>query len=194
VHRLDLGRAAREVAEQLGVRRQLLRASETRRRRHRTRNVSQRTGGILVSAVRSSRLPIWRGRTGLLAIFRVRSAARAGLAQHEELVPVFAEGRCPRCSRRRDVHACAVDALATLVPVMAAAIPPRDPEADHGRDGFDRDARIAARASARTAVQRGLFERRSEREADEAEAEAAGPLNAVITEPPQPVLLLFGTL
>ena len=76
---------------------------------------------------------------------------------------------------------------------MAAAIPPRDLEGAHGRDGFDRDARLAARASARRAVQRGLFERRSEREADEAEAEAAGPSNTVITEPPQPVLLLFLT-
>jgi hypothetical protein len=156
-------------------------------------NAFQRSGGILVSAVRSSRLPIWRGRSGLLAIFRVRSAAHAGLAQHEELVPVFAEGRCPRCSRRRDIHSRASDALATLVPVMAAAIPPRDLEGAHGRDGFDRDRRLAARASARSAVQRGLFERRSEREADEAEAEAAGPSHTVITEPPQPVLLLFLT-
>jgi hypothetical protein len=38
-----------------------------------------------------------------------------------------------------------------------------------------------------------LFERRSERDADETEAETAGPSNAVITEPPQPVLLLFLT-
>jgi hypothetical protein len=83
--------------------------------------------------------------------------------------------------------------LATLVPVMAAAIPPRDLEGAHGGDGFDRDQRLAAGASARRAVQRGLFERRSEREADEAEAEAAGPSNTVTTEPPQPVLLLFLT-
>jgi hypothetical protein len=76
---------------------------------------------------------------------------------------------------------------------MAAAIPPRDLEGALGRDGFDRDARLAARASARRAVQRGLFERRAEREADEAHAEAAGPSNTVITEPPQPVLLIFLT-
>jgi superfamily II DNA/RNA helicase len=193
VRRLDLGRAAREASAHLELRRQLLRASEAGRRRHRTGNAFQRSGGILVSAVRSSRLPIWRGCTGLLVVFRVRSAAHAGLAQHEELVPVFAEGRCQRISRRREVEARASVAMATLVPVMAAAIPPRDLEGAHGRDGFDRDRRLAARASARRAVQRGLFERRSEREADEADAEAAAPSNAVITEPPQPVLLLFLT-
>jgi superfamily II DNA or RNA helicase len=193
VQRLDLARVAREAAEHLELRRQLLRASEAGSRRQRPGNAFQRSGGILVSAVRSSRLPGWRGRCGLLAIFRVRSAAHAGLAQHEELVPVFAEGRCPKFSRRRDIQARASDALATLVPVMAAAIPPRDLEGALGRDGFDRDARLAARASARRAVQRGLFERRAEREADEAHAEAAGPSNTVITEPPQPVLLIFLT-
>jgi hypothetical protein len=146
-----------------------------------------------VTAVRSSRLPISRGRSGLLVIFRVSSAAHAGLAPHEELVPVLAEGRCPAFFRRRDVEARAFDALATLVPVMAAAIPPRELESAHGGDGSDRDARLAARARARRAVQRGLFERRSEREADEAEAEAAGPSNTVTTERPQPVLLLFLT-
>jgi superfamily II DNA or RNA helicase len=192
VQRLDLGRAAREVAAHLELRRQLLRAPEAGIR-HRTGNAFQRSGGVLVTAVRSSRLPIWRGRTGLLAIFRVRSAAEAGLAQHDELVPVFAEGRCSKFSRRRDIQARASEALATLVPVMAAAIPRRDLEGAHGRDGFDRDRRLAARASARRAVQRGLFERRSEREADETEAEAAGPSNAVVTEPPEPLLLLFVT-
>jgi hypothetical protein len=194
VQRLDLGRAAREIAAHLELRRQLLRAPEAWRRRHqRPGSAFQRSGGILVSAVRNSWLPICRGRGGLLAIFRVRSAAHAGLAQHEELVPVFAEGRCPRCSRRRDVRARASEALATLVPVMAAAIARRDLEGAHGRYGFDRDRRLAARASARRAVQRGLFERRSEREADEAEAEAARSLGVVIAEPPQPVLLLFLT-
>jgi hypothetical protein len=193
VQRLDLGSAAREVAAHLGLRRLLLRASEAGSRRQRPGHAFQRSGGILVAAVRSSRLPISRGRGGLLAIFRVRSAAHAGLAQHEELVPVFAEGRCPRCSRRRDVRARASEALATLVPVMAAAIARRDLEGAHGRYGFDRDRRLAARASARRAVQRGLFERRSEREADEAEAEAARSLGVVIAEPPQPVLLLFLT-
>ncbi len=193
VQRLDLGRAAREVAAHLGLRRQLLRASEAGSRRQRPGNAFQRSGGILVTAVRSSRLPISRGRSGLLAIFRVSSAAHAGLDPHEELVPVLAEGRCPAFSRRRDIQARASDALATLVPVMAAAIPPREPEGAHGGDGFDRDARIAARASARRAVQQGLFERRAEREADEAHADAAGPSNAAITEPPQPVLLIFLT-
>ena len=130
---------------------------------------------------------------GLLAIFRVSSAAHSGLAPHEELVPVLAEGRCPKFSRRRDIQACASDALAALVPVMAAAIPPRALPGAHGRDGFDRDARLAARTSARRAVQRGLFERRAEREADEAHAEAAGTSNADVTEPPQPVLLAFLT-
>jgi hypothetical protein len=138
-------------------------------------------------------LPLGRGRSGVLAIFRVRSEARAGLAHNEELVPIFAEGPCPRLSRRRDIRVRAADALATLVPAMAAAIPPRGVEATRGNDDFDRDACLAARARTRRAVQRGLFERRAEREAEEDEAEAAGPSGNATAQPPQPVLLLLVT-
>jgi hypothetical protein len=76
---------------------------------------------------------------------------------------------------------------------MAAAIPSRGDEATRGNDGFDRDARLAARARTRRAVQQGLFERRAERETEEAEAEAAGPSASATAQPPQPVLLILVT-
>ena len=193
VRRLDLERAAREVAARLVFQRQLLRASEAGPRRRWQGAAFQRSGGILVTAVRRTRLPIGRGRSGLLAIFRVRSEAHAGLAHNEELVPIFAEGPCPRLSKRRDIRVRAADALATLVPAMAAAIPSRGDEATRGNDGFDRDARLAARARTRRAVQQGLFERRAERETEEAEAEAAGPSASATAQPPQPVLLILVT-
>jgi len=146
-----------------------------------------------VASVRQARLPATHGRSGLLAIFRVRSETSTGLEAAEELVPVFAEGPCPRLSRRRDIRALASDAFATLVPAMAAAIPTRDVHAAHISDGFDRDAHLAARGRTRRAVQQGLFERRAEREADEAEARAGGPSTGAPAQPPQPVLLLFVT-
>jgi superfamily II DNA or RNA helicase len=192
VHRLDLGRAAREVASYLALQRQLLRASGDGRPTHRMGSARQRSGGILVTAVRSSRAFLGQGRSGLLVIFRVHSGTRAGRVRDEALVPVFAEGPCPRLSRRRDIRARAVDALATLVPAMAAAIAPRGAQVACGGQDFDRDACLAARARTRRLVQRGLFERRAERGAEEAEA-AAGPSNGGAMQRPQAVLLLFVT-
>ncbi|MGE5199559.1 MAG: hypothetical protein ACM3H9_07945, partial [Rhodospirillaceae bacterium] len=100
----------------------------------------------------------------------------------------------------------AADALATLVPAMAAAVPPPRAEAARGRSGFDRDAHLARLAATRRAVQRGLFERRAEREAEAAEADAAatagrhdavhdggGPSGRDSAPPPEPALLLFVT-
>jgi hypothetical protein len=137
-------------------------------------------------------LSITAGRTGLLVIFRVRTESHSGLAPFEALVPVFAEGPCPRLSGRRSVRDRASSAMATLVPQMAAAIPTR--RAEPARTGTDRDRRIAARAQARKAVQRGLFDRRAEREAEGDEAEAAAPAtSSAATQPPQPLLLLFVT-
>jgi hypothetical protein len=75
-----------------------------------------------------------------------------------------------------------------------------------GGRGFDRDALLEARSRRRRPIQRGLFERRAERNADEAEALTAAatgrphlphddPTRAslVATPPPEPVLLLFVT-
>jgi hypothetical protein len=96
--------------------------------------------------------------------------------------------------------------LATLVPAMAAAVPPPRAEAARGSRGFDRDAHLARLAATRRAVQRGLFERRAEREADAAEADAAATggrheaLRDGAGQPgrdsaplPEPALLLFVT-
>ena len=193
VQRLDLGGAAREVAAHLALQRALIRASRSATRRHPPRMGAGRMAGILVTAVRRSRLSITAGRTGLLVIFRVRTESHSGLAPFEALVPVFAEGPCPRLSGRRSVRDRASSAMATLVPQMAAAIPAD--LAEPARTGTDRDRRIAARAQARKAVQRGLFDRRAEREAEGYEAEAATPATASApTQPPQPVLLLFVTV
>ena len=193
VQRLDLRGAARDVAARLALQRQLLRASGAGERAQRTGIALRRSGGILVTAVRRSRLPIVRGRSGLLVIFRIRSAAHAGLASCDELVPVFAAGPCARLSGRRDLRARASAALAALVPRMASAIPPRGAQAAQAGDGFDRDRRLAARARDRRAVQRGLFDRRADREAEEPDADAAGPSPDVTALAPQPVLLLFVT-
>jgi len=193
VQRLDLRGAARDVAARLALQRQLLRASGAGERAQRTGIALRRSGGILVTAVRRSRLPIVRGRSGLLVIFRIRSAAHAGLASCDELVPVFAAGPCARLSGRRELRARASAALAALVPRMASAIPPRGAQAAQAGDGFDRDRRLAARARDRRAVQRGLFDRRAEREAEEPDADAAGPSPDATALAPQPVLLLFVT-
>ncbi len=84
--------------------------------------------------------------------------------------------------------------MTALVPHMAAAIAARHPEPARTGRGAARDELLIARARARRAVQRGLFDRRAERDADEDEApEAAVALDSAATQPPQPVLLLFVT-
>ena len=204
VQRLDLGSAAREAASHLQRQRQLLRASRAGRRARQAGATIERAAAISVTAIRRSRPPVGNGRSGLLAVFRVRSAAHASLPHDDELVPVFAEGPCARLHRRRDVRARASDALSTVVPAMAAAIKPRSVQAARDHGGSDRDARLAARARTRRAVQRGLFERRAEREADEADAAAtvgqheapladSAPSSSATSLQPEPVLLLFVT-
>jgi hypothetical protein len=152
-------------------------------------------GEILATAVRG---PIWRafgGREGLLVIFRRRWPESWGRSMSDDLVPVFAEGRWPTMRRLEEVGAWAASAMTTAVPRMAALIPTR-PDATGGPDhGFDRDALLADRLMDRRAIQRGLFDRRAEREADAAEpamaVDAAAPGAAL--PPPEPLLLLFVT-
>jgi superfamily II DNA or RNA helicase len=206
VQRLDLANVARDMAARLERQRRLLEASRARQRRRTAGSAPRPSGGVAVAAVRRVRLPLTNGRSGLLAIFRVPSTAPPGMAPCEELVPVFAEGPCPRMSRRRHVRARALAAMDELVPRMAASIPPRAAQPAERLEGSDRDARLAARVRARRAVQRGLFDRRALREAEETEAEATetcviggdgrsdGALtNVALIDTPQPVLLLFVT-
>jgi len=114
-------------------------------------------------------LTLTDGRTGLLVVFRVRFEATVGTVPDEDLVPVFAECRCARMPRRRVVRAAAASAMRTLVPRMAACIAQREPGIARDDAAFDRDALLAARSRARGPVQRGLFDRRTLRDADEAE-------------------------
>jgi hypothetical protein len=192
---VDLAGAARELATDLALQRRLLGAAAAARRSRTARPSVRRAGGILAAAVRRSRLPVLRDRCGLLVLFRVGSAAQAGLGACDELVPVFAEGPCPRLLRRRDIRDRASEALTALVPRMAEAIPPLDVSAAEAAAEFDRDARLAGSASARRTVQRGLFDRRAEREAEDAESAAvtAGPSGPAAGRTPRPVLLLFVT-
>ena len=194
VQRLDLRSAAREVAARLVLQRQLAQASRTSKRRRPAGSAGRPTSGIFVAAVRRSRFPLAAGRCGLLAVFCVRRESHSGLSPSEELVPVFAEGPCPRLLRRHDVRARASSAMAELVPQMAASIPSRPAEPARAGGGSARDALLAARAQTRSAAQRGLFDRRTEREADQVDAQAAVRTpNATAAGTPQPVLLLFLT-
>jgi len=206
IRRLDLSGAARDAAARLERRRRLLDASRARER-HRADGTARRpSAGIAVAAVPCSRLSVTSGRTGILAVIRVQSSAPIGAAPCEELVPVFAEGPCPRMSRRRQLRARASAAMAELVPRMAASVLPRAAQPGALPDGCDRDTRLAARSRTRRAVQRGLFDRRALCEAEEAEAEAAQtcavggdrrhadtPGDVPPAATPQPALLLFVT-
>jgi superfamily II DNA or RNA helicase len=206
VLRLDLADAARDEAARLERLRQRRHAWRARRRRAHAGSSPRRAGGIAVSTVRNSRLTLTDGRTGLLVVFRVRLAATLGRVPDEDLVPVFAEGPCTRMSRRRVLRAAAASAMRTLVPRLAASLAQREPGFARDDAAFNRDAQLAARSRARGPVQRGLFDRRTLREADEAEPdarEAGTPVGAArgnecAAEPgaapaPQPVLLLFVT-
>lgn len=194
VRRIDLESAARETAGDVGLLRQLLHASRTRRGSARPGPAARRHGGIFVAAVRRSRLPIVRGRSGVMAVFRVGSSAHSGLLRSDELVPVFAECPCPRPASRRAVRACASAAMATLVPRMVAAIPQRAAHGARADEKHDRDTQLAARTRPLRMVQRGLFDRRAEREAEAAEAASASSgRQAEAESAPQPVLLLLVT-
>jgi superfamily II DNA or RNA helicase len=206
VRRIDLEHAARDQAVRLDRWRRLLGARRGRGPRAQAGGAPRRGFGISVTAVRCSRLALTDGRTGLLVLFRIVSAAPVGTVPDEDLVPVFAEGPCPPLPRRRDVRAAAAAAMETLVPRMAGAIPRAGAAgaADDGTAG--RDALLASRTLARRPVQRGLFERRALREAEETEASACETRLPAAAAPgsrraagahaepaSQPVLLLFVT-
>ncbi len=216
LRQLDLRTAACETAAALETRRQLARAARSRRGAGLQKRPASRSGGVLVAAVRRSHLRWAPYSTGLLVVFRVRSEAD-GLSSSMDLIPVFAEGACPRLCRRRDIRKWAAGAMNALVPLMAVSVPAltvqraSDVESpfnapSSGRiqplnagdeDGPGREARLVARRGARRAVQRGLFDRRAEREADTDEAEGRFGAEAAPREAPpqkaQPVLLLFVT-
>ena len=206
VHRLDLTDASRQAAARMERQRQLFRAWRDRRQADSPPARRRPGGGAAVAAVRSSRCPFTDGRTGLMALFRVRSASPAGLASSEELVPVFAEGPCPRMRSRQDVRSRGSAALSVLVPRMAALIPPRTPPSCPFPEQRDRDARLAARCRARPVFQPGLFDRRALRKAEDAEAgavetcarlaesfDAGDAAEAGSAPTPHPELLLFVT-
>jgi hypothetical protein len=203
VLRFDLADAARDEAARLERLRQLFQASEVRRRRAHAGSSPRRAGGIAVSTVRRSRLTLADGRTGLLVVFRIRFGATVGKVPDEDLVPVFAESPCARMPRRRVVRSAAASAMRTIVPRMAACIAQREPCIARDDAAFDRDTLLAARSRARGPVQRGLFDRRTLREAEPDVREAGRPARAArgnerTAEPgaapaPQPVLLLFVT-
>jgi hypothetical protein len=216
LRQLDLRSAACETAAALECRRRLARAARSRRGAGLQKPPAYHSGGVLAAAVRRSRLRWAPYSTGLLVVFRVRSEMD-GLSSSMDLIPVFAEGACPRLCHRRDIRKCAAGALNALVPLMAASVPAltvqRASDVESGitapsngriqplnagdEDGPGREARLVARRGARRAVQRGLFDRRAEREADADEAEGRCGAEAAPREAPpqevQPVLLLFVT-
>jgi len=195
IRRPDLRAAGVEAAAQLLRQQHLMRAERRCARSRAGRVRSMPRGGILATAVRGPRWRAFGGREGLLVIFRRHSPVPRSRAAFNDLVPILAEGRWPAMRRRSDVRALAAAAMTTAVPMMAALIPPR-PDATGSPDRtFDRDALLADRLMDRRAIQRGLFDRRAEREADAAEpavaVDAAAPGTAV--PPPEPLLLLFVT-
>jgi hypothetical protein len=195
VRQPDLRAAGVEAAAQLTWQRDLMRA-ERFLARSRIGGVRLATrSGVLATCVCGSTLRASGGREGLLVIFRRHSPAPWGRGMFNDLVPVFAEGRWPVTRCRSDVHALAAAAMTTAVPRMAARIPPRQAATGIMDDTFDRDVLLAARAADRRAIQRGLFDRRAERDTDAAElvvaADAAAPVSTL--PPPEPVLLLFVT-
>ena len=120
VQRLDLGSAAREVGR--GPRASAAAASSLGGREAHAAERGSRLGvpaGILVTAVRRSRLSIARGRSGLLVIFRVRSAAHADLRPATNWCPCSPTARArgfppsgrPRPCIGRDGDSCAADGL-----------------------------------------------------------------------------------
>jgi len=196
VRRPDLRAAGVDAAAQLARQRDWMRAERLPARSRAGGVRSPRRSGVLATCVHRS---AWRapgGREGLAVIFRRQSPVPWGRGMFNDLVPVFAEGRWPAVRRRGDVRDLAAAATAAAVPRMAALIPPLQAATGVPGQVFDRDALLEARAANRPAVQRGLFDRRAERDADDAAAEAVaadagGPDTA--TPPPEPLLLLFIT-
>jgi hypothetical protein len=196
VRRPDLRAAGVDAAVQLARQRDWMRTERLLARSCAGGVRSAPRSGVLATCVHRSAWRASGGREGLVVIFRRQSPVPWGRGMFNDLVPVFAEGRWPAVRRRGDVRALAAAAMAAAVPRMATLVPPLRATPRVPDRAFDRDALLAARAANRQAVQRGLFDRRAEREADDAAgqavaADAARPDAA--TPPPEPLLLLFIT-
>jgi hypothetical protein len=195
VRRLDLRAAGVDAAGQLARQRDWMRAERLLARSRAGGVRPAPRSGVLATCVHRSAWPASGGRAGLAVIFRRQSPVPWGRGMFNDLVPVFAEGPWPAARRSGDVRKLAAAAMAAAVPRMAALIPPLHAATKVPGQAFDRDALLAAHAANRQAVQRGLFDRRAERDADAAAqdvaADAAGPDAA--TTPPEPLLLLFIT-
>jgi hypothetical protein len=193
VCRPDLRAAGVEAAAQLERQRDLMRAGRLLARARNGGARSATRSGVLAACVRRSTWGAFGGREGLLVIFRRRWPASWGRATSDDLVPVFAEGRWPAMRRLEDVRAWAASAMTTAVPRMAALIPPHPAVGRTPDYTSERDARLAARMTDRRAIQRGLFDRRAERDADAEELDVAPDAAALVATvpPPEPLLLLF---
>jgi hypothetical protein len=196
IRRPDLRAAGVEAAAQSMRQRLVMRARRRSARARAGRVRAVMYGGVLATVVRRSKCQASGGREGLLVVFRRQAPLSWGRGTFYDLVPVFAEGRWPAMRRRGDVRALAEAAVGTAVPEMAALVPPRHTAAGAPDRLFDRDALLTARLAERRSIQRGLFDRRAERDADDAAelsgaADHAGPDAA--PPAPEPLLLLFVT-
>lgn len=202
---IDLQSEARVLAAHLEQLRRLRRASCRAHREGGERARSRSREGVLVTAVRRFRLPVPLQRTGLVAIFRVHTAGPFSHRAAHALAAVFAEGPCPRMRRARELRArastfindgfmaCAerhlrgartdheTDCAASLD--GAAAIETGAGSNRPAAIPFDRDAHLADRARARRPIQRGLFDARAGREAEEQGACAPGSERSAATQP-----------
>ena len=196
IRRPDLRAAGVEAATQSMRQRHVMRAGRRSARARAVRVRAVTRGGVLATAVRRSKCQASGGREGLLVVFRRHAPLLWGRGTSYDLVPVFAEGRWPAMRRRGDVRALAEAAVGTAVPEMAALVPPRHTAAGAPDQPFDRDALLTARLAERRSIQRGLFDRRAERDADDA-AEPPGPADHAGPDAappaPEPLLLLFVT-
>jgi superfamily II DNA or RNA helicase len=172
----DMAGDAAALAEHLHLLRRLSRASRQDGRRVQ-RNVKRRTrAGVLVTAVRRTRMPAAFRHTGVLAVVRVRHAEQVRRNRSHELVPVFVASPCPRILRAREARDRANAFITEHATALAGALrsPPLPPP-QAGSPDFDRDARLATRAPQPRALQRGLFDTRAEREAGARAGRDSGP-------------------
>lgn len=181
---------ARVLAAHLEQLRRLYRASCRGHRAGGENGRSRSREGVLVTAVRRFGLPVPLQRTGLVAIFRVHTAARFRRRAADALAAVFAEGPCPRVKRAHELRAMAGTLISAgftsraerhlrgartshecepveSAPGGAAAIEAGAGSRRRVAIPFDRDAHLADRTRARRPIQRGLFDARAEREVEE---------------------------
>ena len=163
---INLTREAEDQAARLTALRRIVRGARDRARQRSSRAARKAGTGALVTAVRSARLPQPLRQPGTLAVLRVRQPAGWRWAGDHVLVSVLTAGACPPLAHARDARDRAKVFVATSLPrlleVARAAAQPAPPELRR----FDRDAQLAACSSRHLPVQRGLFDRRAEREAE----------------------------